>query len=66
MQVVFLNNTCNFLLYVVTAATFREQLVALFTRKKPSVARTWGGNSLEISVTTTQLENFSTSNISAT
>ena len=43
VHVVFLNNSCNFLLYVLTAATFREQLVALFTRKKPSAERIWGG-----------------------
>ena len=58
ITVTYLNNTCNFLLYVVTAATFREQLVALFTRKRPSVMRTWGGSSRETG-TTIQLDTCS-------
>ena len=60
ITVTYLNNTCNFLLYVLTAGTFREQLVALFTRKRPSVMRTWGGSSRE-TVPTIQLDTCSVS-----
>ena len=37
----FLNNSCNFILYILTAPSFRKQLVAMFTNVKVKVNVRW-------------------------
>ena len=37
----FLNNSCNFILYILTAPSFRKQLIAMFTNVKVKVNVRW-------------------------
>ena len=37
----FLNNSCNFILYILTAPSFRKQLIGMFTKIKVKVNSRW-------------------------
>ena len=58
VHVNFLNNTCNFILYVLVSPTFRKQMIATFSfLGKPKFVRQWGNSVAPTSVVDTDSTN---------